>query len=182
MTTKNNNNTKINAAISIFISILFLVSSIRQYYTFKFWKYVSIWTFRCCKYISIVCFSVCKNIIKCTFCRTTFYIKYIQIIMRSRCIYTQQKMIMHSIFLLYLHHISRYTFFYLCVLPLSLQSAHILYSVTYAQEWTINYWACNTWFPKIEIVAQGQFYCFCALKHLCKYTISWYIWLFRCVF
>ncbi len=109
---------------------------------------------------------------KCTFCRTTFYIKYIRIIMRSGCIYTAENDHHALIFSFIFHHISRYTLFYLCVLLLSLQSAHILYSVTCAQEWTINYWACNTWFPKIEIVAQGQLYCFCALKHLCKYTIS----------
>ncbi len=63
------------------------MSSIRQFSTFKYWKYVSICTFniRCWKYVSIVRFSACKNISKCTFYRTTFYVKYIWIIMRSRC-------------------------------------------------------------------------------------------------
>ncbi len=41
---------------------------------FKYWKYVN-----------IVRFSACKNASKCTFYRTTFYVKYIRIIMRSRC-------------------------------------------------------------------------------------------------
>ncbi len=47
------------------------MSSIRQFCTFKCWKY-----------ISIVRFIACKNISKCTLYRTTFYVKYIQIIMR----------------------------------------------------------------------------------------------------
>ncbi len=41
--------------------------------------------FRCWKYVSIVRFSACKNVSKCTFYRTTFYVKYIWIIMRPRC-------------------------------------------------------------------------------------------------
>ncbi len=56
--------------------------SIRQYCKFKCWKYTSICTFRCWKYISIVRFSACKNVSKCMFCKTTFYVKYIRIIMR----------------------------------------------------------------------------------------------------
>ncbi len=65
------------------------MSSICQFCTFKCWKYVSICTFSCWKYVSIVRFSACKNISKCTFYRTTFYTKYIQIIMRSRCYISQ---------------------------------------------------------------------------------------------
>ncbi len=45
---------------------------------------IRIYTFRCWKYVSIVRFSACKNVSKCTFYRTTFYVKYIRIIMRSR--------------------------------------------------------------------------------------------------
>ncbi len=65
------------------------MSSIRQFCTFKCWKYVSICTFRCWKYVSFVRFSACKNVNKCTFYRTTFYVKYIRIIMTSRwyCLY-----------------------------------------------------------------------------------------------
>ncbi len=40
--------------------------------------------FRCWKYVSIVRFSACKNVSKCTFYRTTFYVKCIRIIIRSR--------------------------------------------------------------------------------------------------
>ncbi len=60
------------------------MSSIRQFSTFKCRKYVSSCTFRCWKYVSIVRFSACKNVSKCKFYRTTFYVKYIRIIMRSR--------------------------------------------------------------------------------------------------
>ncbi len=77
-------NNKINAAISIFIRIHFRCSNTSVSSTFKCWKYVSIYTFRCWKYVSIVRFSACKNVSKCTFYRTTFYVKYIRIIMRSR--------------------------------------------------------------------------------------------------
>ncbi len=40
--------------------------------------------FRCWKYVSIVRFSACKNVSKCKFYRTTFYVKCIRIIIRSR--------------------------------------------------------------------------------------------------
>ncbi len=48
------------------------MSLIRQFCTFKF-----------CKYTSIVCFCACKNVSKCKFYRTTFYVKYMRIIMSS---------------------------------------------------------------------------------------------------
>ncbi len=59
--------------------------SIRQFCTFTCWKYIRICMFKCWKYVSIVHFSACKNVSKCTFYRTTFYVKYIQINMRPRC-------------------------------------------------------------------------------------------------